>query len=579
MSAPALSSNTAFDAFLQQHLNRELLRFSTAGSVDDGKSTLIGRLLHDSKSIFEDQLAAIRKSRVNRSGKEVDLSLLTDGLKAEREQGITIDVAYRYFSTPRRKFIIADSPGHEQYTRNMATGASTADLSLILIDASKGLLPQSRRHTYISALLGTPHVVAVVNKMDLVGYQQAVFEGIEQEFRELATTLGLQRVHCIPISALEGDNVVHASAKLAWYKGAPLLEYLETVPIPVASKTAGLRLPVQYVIRPDAAFRGFAGQIAAGTLRAGDEVLALPSGRTTHVRRIVSFDGDLAEAQAPMSITVQLEDEIDLSRGDLLVKPEQLPQSTRQFEAMVVWMRATPMLPGHSYLLKHTTRMIRAVPAHIDYRVDVNTLQQQPASQLELNDIASVRFHLPSPIFFDPYAENRTTGAFILVDPITNATVAAGMIVRAMDSLTVLEASTRRARNEVTESERHQRSGHAPYVIASAAHAELSVQLERALFEAGFAVLLLRGEEVAAGRALHSVRLLRRAGVISILSSRELDEPRKREIQDAVPQAEFIDLDKLVESAKEPVTAAQVITSIRELRQRLDPDGEIEWHI
>jgi len=429
-----------FEEFLEAHLGQEMLRFTTAGSVDDGKSTLIGRLLHDTKSVYEDQLAAVKKSRVNRAANgHVDFSLLTDGLKAEREQGITIDVAYRYFSTSRRKFIIADTPGHEQYTRNMATGASTADVAIVLIDANAylkhgGLLPQSRRHTYIAALLGIPHVVAAVNKMDLVSYSEETFAAIRGEFLAMAERLGLRSVEMVPVSALEGDNVVAPSAAMRWYEGPTLLEYLETVPLRAGDTAGPMRFPVQLVLRPDANFRGFAGQVARGVLRAGERVVALPSLRETTVKRIVTYDGDLAAAAPPQSVTVELADEIDLSRGEMLVAADdRLPEINKHFRAMVVWMHETPLVVGRTYVAKHTTRTVRATVRSIRYRMDVNTLTEVDAVQLAMNEIAEVEFETNLPLFFDPYAENRATGALILIDGVTNATVGAAMIVAAVE--------------------------------------------------------------------------------------------------------------------------------------------------
>jgi sulfate adenylyltransferase large subunit len=432
-----------FEEFLDAHLGQEMLRFTTAGSVDDGKSTLIGRLLHDTKSVYEDQLAAVKKSRVNRAANgHVDFSLLTDGLKAEREQGITIDVAYRYFSTARRKFIIADTPGHEQYTRNMATGASTADVAIVLIDAKAflkqgGLLPQSRRHTYIASLLGIPHVVAAVNKMDLVGYSEESFAAIRGEFVALASQLGLKSVTVIPVSALEGDNVVTPSASMPWYEGATLLEYLETVPLRVDEADGPMRFPVQLVLRPDANFRGFAGQVARGVLRAGDRVMALPSRKESTVSRIVTYDGDLAAAAYPQSVTVELEDEIDLSRGEMLVaasdSDDALPEVSRRFRAMVVWMHEEPLMVGRTYVAKHTTRTVRATVRAIRYRVDVNSLEHGAVDRLEMNEIAEVEFETNLPLFFDAYRDNRWTGSLILIDGVTNATVGAGMIVSAVE--------------------------------------------------------------------------------------------------------------------------------------------------
>lgn len=434
------AATTGFEEFLEAHLGQEMLRFTTAGSVDDGKSTLIGRLLHDTKSVYEDQLAAVKKSRVNRaSNGHVDLSLLTDGLKAEREQGITIDVAYRYFSTSRRKFIIADTPGHEQYTRNMATGASTADVAVVLIDAKAylregRLLPQSRRHTYIASLLGIPHVVAAVNKMDLVGYAEETFAAIRGEFVEFASRLGLKSVTVIPVSALEGDNVVAPSAAMPWYDGPTLLEFLETVPLATDGHAGPLRFPVQLVQRPDANFRGFAGQVARGVLQAGDRVVALPSRRETTVKRIVTWDGDLQAAAYPQSVTVELEDEIDLSRGEMLVAAggeSALPKASRHLHVMVVWMHEDPLVVGRTYVAKHTTRTVRATIKAIRYRVDVGSLEQGPADELAMNEIAEVELETNLPLFFDAYAESRTTGSMILIDGVTNATVGAAMIVGA----------------------------------------------------------------------------------------------------------------------------------------------------
>ena len=388
-----------------------MLRFTTAGSVDDGKSTLIGRLLYDSQGVYEDQLDAVRKSRINRAAGPIDFSLLTDGLRAEREQGITIDVAYRYFSTPRRKFIIADTPGHEQYTRNMATGASTADVAVVLIDATKGVLPQSRRHAYIASLLGIRHLVAAVNKMDLVGYDERTFRRITREFQQLADQLEVTDVRAIPLSALEGDNVVRRSPRMPWFDGPALLEYLETIPVNEPTWESAFRFPVQYVIRPDAHFRGFAGQLAAGTLRPGDAVIALPSGTKTRVRSILTFDGELDRATVGEAITVTLDDEIDLSRGDLLVSEDALPVASRRVRARLVWMQAEPLDQHKLYLLKHNTRTIRARVRQVLHRIDINSLQHAPASAVSLNDIATVDLETTLPLLFDSYRVNRTEAA------------------------------------------------------------------------------------------------------------------------------------------------------------------------
>jgi len=442
LSAQKSVNETSFRAFLDSHLEQEMLRFTTAGSVDDGKSTLIGRLLHDTKSVYEDQLASIRASRVNRSGGAVDLSLLTDGLKAEREQGITIDVAYRYFSTAKRKFIIADTPGHEQYTRNMATGASTADVAIVLIDAKAfqragELLPQSRRHTYIASLLRIPHVVAAVNKMDLVNYSAEVFDKVSADFAALAKRLGLKSVEVIPVSALAGDNVVEHSTNMGWYRGPTLLEYLETVPLMIPEAANGpLRFPVQLVVRPNAEFRGFAGRVERGEVRPGKRVKALPSGRVTTVKSIVTYDGELQLASFPLSVTLELEDEIDLSRGEMLIgENQEAPRLSNAFRAMVVWMHEQPLVAGQTYLAKHTTRTVRATARRIRYGVDIQSTEQRECSQLQMNDIAEVEFDTSLPLFFDAYAANREMGALILIDPVTNATVGAAMIVGAIEPL------------------------------------------------------------------------------------------------------------------------------------------------
>jgi sulfate adenylyltransferase large subunit len=441
-SAERSVNEKTFRAFLDSHLEQEMLRFTTAGSVDDGKSTLIGRLLHDTKSVYEDQLASIRASRVNRSGGAVDLSLLTDGLKAEREQGITIDVAYRYFSTAKRKFIIADTPGHEQYTRNMATGASTADVAIVLIDAKAfqragELLPQSRRHTYIASLLRIPHVVAAINKMDLVNYSADVFDKVSAEFAALAKRLGLKSVEVIPVSALAGDNVVEHSTNMGWYRGPTLLEYLETVPLTIREAADGpLRFPVQLVVRPNAEFRGFAGRVERGEVRPGMRVKALPSGRVTTVKSIVTYDGELPLASFPLSVTLELEDEIDLSRGEMLIGENQnAPRVSNAFRAMVVWMHAQPLIAGQTYLAKHTTRTVRATVRRIPYGVDIQSTEPRECSQLQMNDIAEVEFDTSLPLFFDAYAANREMGALILIDPVTNATVGAAMIIDAVEPL------------------------------------------------------------------------------------------------------------------------------------------------
>jgi len=418
----------AIEEFLEAEAAKDLLRFSTAGSVDDGKSTLIGRLLYDSRNVYEDQVRAVTGTQVGERKPTIDFALLTDGLRAEREQGITIDVAYRYFSTQERKFIIADTPGHEQYTRNMATGASTADLAIILIDARKGILMQSRRHAYIASLLGIKHLVAAINKMDLVDFSEEVYRKIEGEFRELVGQFGSASLTTIPVSALDGDNVVERSVRTPWYSGPTLLEHLERVPVWTDVAAQPLRLPVQRVLRPDQNYRGFAGQISAGTVRKGDTVVALPSGRTSRVASITTFDGDLEEASAPLSIALVLEDELDISRGDLLAEPARPPQQATTIVASLVWFDGQRLEANRPYLIKHGSQTLPARVTRVLYRTNIQTLAEEAVSSLGMNDVGLVEVELTRPLFFDAYAENRASGSFILIDPHSNATLAAGMI-------------------------------------------------------------------------------------------------------------------------------------------------------
>jgi bifunctional enzyme CysN/CysC len=419
------------DAEIRRRAAKSLLRFNTCGSVDDGKSTLIGRLLWDSKALFEDQLEALEadSKKVGTRPGEIDYALLLDGLSAEREQGITIDVAYRFFSTEKRNFIVADTPGHEQYTRNMVTGASTADLSVILVDARKGVLTQTKRHSFLVWLLGIRHVVLVVNKMDLVDYSQGVFETIESDYRAFAKELGLPDVICIPISAVKGDNVLERSSIMTWYHGPTLMDVLDTVEIDETRvRNQPLRFPIQWVNRPDSEFRGFAGTLVAGCIRKGDLIRVQPSGRTSTVTRIVTFEGDLDEAVAGQSITITLADEIDISRGDLVVAANEPAEISDQFEGTVVWMNESPLLPGRSYFLKIGTKTVTGTVAPLKCRINVNTLQKMAAAKLELNEIGVCNLELDRPIAFDPYQVNRDTGGFILIDRITNDTVGAGML-------------------------------------------------------------------------------------------------------------------------------------------------------
>jgi sulfate adenylyltransferase large subunit len=558
-----------FESFMDQNLAKELLRFTTAGSVDDGKSTLIGRLLHDSKSVFEDQMAAVKNSRINRSTGTVDFSLLTDGLRAEREQGITIDVAYRYFETPRRKFIIADTPGHEQYTRNMATGASTANLAVILIDSTKGVLAQTRRHTYIASLLGIPNVLVAINKMDLVEYREDVFVRLQKDFEVLAKQLAVRHAVAIPISALVGDNVVARSAHMPWYHGPTFLEHLESVPLRVETMSDAVRFPVQYVIRPDASFRGFAGQVASGVIRPGDPVVSLPSERKSRVRSIATFDGDAPEAFPPMSVTVTLEDEIDLSRGDMLVSPAHPPRVSRHFEAMVVWFNAEPAEPGRSYLLKHTSRTVRAKALKIRYRVNVNSLVQEPVDHLQMNDIAYVEFETVSPLFFDPYTQNRITGSFILIDPISNATLGAGMIRADLSDQTVVEGAIQKP---VTATERYKRHGHYPALILVEGNPALATRLERAMFDDHFEVLHVTGEDEPLHILESSLSLTQSMGLVVIYSCGWLDPEAKRRLA-ALVEGRFFDLSALELPAEDTGALQKLHSLLQPLRAVADPEN------
>lgn len=509
---------TDINAYLEQHENKELLRFLTCGSVDDGKSTLIGRLLHDSKMIYEDQLAAIQQDskKVGTTGDEIDLALLVDGLQAEREQGITIDVAYRYFSTAKRKFIIADTPGHEQYTRNMATGASTCDLAIILIDARHGVQVQTRRHSFIVSLLGIRHVVVAINKMDLVDFSQERFEQIRQEYLDFARELGLKDVHFTPISALRGDNVVNPSANMPWYRGDSLMQTLENVEIAGDTNFEELRFPVQYVNRPNLDFRGYCGTLSAGIVRPGDEVTVLPSGRSSRVKSIVTFDGELQEAFAPMSVTLTLEDEIDVSRGDLIVHSHQVPEATSRFAAHLVWMSEQELIPGRNYEIKLASTRTSGSISAIRHRIDVNTLEQSPAATLGLNEIALVEVSLERPVVADDYRRHKGTGSFILVDRLTNATVAAGMIRAESADESTLELHEH---SVVDTGQRARRFGQTAAVVqiraGNPALADtLLYTLEQQLFSLGRLPLALSDQSA------EQVAALREAGLL-LLTTRE----------------------------------------------------------
>ena len=526
-------------AYLAQHERKELLRFLTCGNVDDGKSTLIGRLLHDSKMIYEDHLEAITKDskKVGTTGDDIDLALLVDGLQAEREQGITIDVAYRYFSTAKRKFIIADTPGHEQYTRNMATGASTCDLAIILIDARYGVQTQTRRHSFIASLLGIKHIVVAVNKMDLKDFHQGVFEQIKADYLAFAEKINLRAttLEFVPMSALKGDNVVNRSERSPWYTGQSLMEILETVEVAGDRNFDDLRFPVQYVNRPNLNFRGFAGTLASGVVRKGDEVMALPSGKTSKVKSIVTFEGELEHAGPGQAITLTLEDEIDVSRGDMLVHADNRPQVTDSFEAMLVWMGEEPMLPGKKYDIKRATSYVPGSIPSIVHRVDVNTLEQGAASELRLNEIGRVKVALDAPIALDGYEYNRTTGAFIIIDRLTNGTVGAGMIIA--DPVAHGGGQHGRLAHVSTE-ERASRFGQQPATVlfsglSGAGKSTLAYAVERKLFDMGRAVYVLDGQNLRhdlnkglpqdrAGRAenwrraAHVARQFNEAGMIAL---------------------------------------------------------------
>lgn len=499
-------------AFLKRQENKELLRFFTCGSVDDGKSTLIGRLLHDTRLIYEDQLAAIKRESMRKGSDEMDLSLLVDGLAAEREQGITIDVAYRYFSTEKRKFIIADTPGHEQYTRNMATGASTCDLAVILVDARYGILPQTKRHSFICALLGIKHIVVAINKMDIVNYEEEVFDRICRDYTAFSARLDIDDIHFIPISALRGDNVVTASGNMPWFKSGPLLNYLETIHIGSDRNLIDLRLPVQYVIRPDLNFRGFAGTMASGILRPGDEVVALPSGQKSRVKDIVTFDGNLEEAFPPLAVTVTLADEIDVSRGDMFARPDNTPKVGRDLEAMVVWMAEQSMVAGNKYLFKHTSNMVGGTVASLRYRVNINSLDSEEAKELKMNEVGRCHIALERAIPYDPYKKNRTTGAFVIIDRLTFNTVGAGMIIdreaageaKSLWEVEVSDELLQRQTSRVSEGERLERYGHKPLTIlltglTATGKTTIAYALERRLFDNGRAVTVLDGADMRLG--------------------------------------------------------------------------------
>ena len=495
------------------YYNMDLLRFTTAGSVDDGKSTLIGRLLYDSKAIFEDQMEAVERASRNRGDSYVDLALLTDGLRAEREQGITIDVAYRYFATPKRKFIIADTPGHIQYTRNMVTGASTAELAIILIDARKGVVTQSKRHGFIASLLEIPHILVAVNKMDLVDYDRETYRRIVNEYTDFAAKLSIQDLTFIPISALQGDNVVNKSERMSWYDGPTLLHHLENVNVGASRNLVDFRFPVQQVVRPHQDFRGFAGQIASGTISPGEEVVVLPSGKASRVRAIHAYTDEIQEAVEGDSVMITLEDEIDISRGDMIVRKNNLPQVSNQLECTLCWMADEPLNVQSAYILQHGTHQVRGFVAELNYRIDVDTLHRDTAHTLNLNEIGRVKITTTQPLFFDPYKLNRNTGSFILIDPFTNVTVAAGMIrrrSRTLEEVINVQPDRRKSANvvwettEISRETRETRNGHRAAVLwftglSGSGKSTVARRLERRLFEQGCQTTYLDGDNVRHG--------------------------------------------------------------------------------
>jgi len=562
---------TDIDAYLKQHEQKELLRFLTCGSVDDGKSTLIGRLLYDSKMIYEDQLAAIERDSVTMgsTGGRFDPALLTDGLKAEREQGITIDVAYRYFSTAKRKFIIADTPGHEQYTRNMATGASTCDLAVILIDARHGVMTQTKRHSFIVSLLGIKHVIVAVNKMDLVDYSRETFETIRKDYTEFATRLDMKDLHFIPMSALLGLNVVEkAEEEMPWFDGGTLMYQLENVHIASDRNLIDFRFPVQYVNRPDLHFRGFCGTVASGRVRQGEEVMVLPSRKTSRVKSIVTYDGELEEAFAPLAVTLMLEDEIDVSRGDMLVRPDNVPQMADSFDATLVWMAEEPMVPGKPYFIKHTTKTVAGSVATLRYQIDVNTLRRKEAPTLRLNEIGRCQLRLNQPIAIDGYHNNHGTGAFIVIDRISNVTVGAGMILDRTAGAKrehwddQSSESLHTERSKVTAEQRRARFGQQSATIlltglAGAGKTTLAYALERRLFDLGRAVCVLDGQNMRRGisrdlgftaddrgenlrRSAEVAKLMNDAGLLCIASFLAPQEEVRQKAAEVVGRERFL---------------------------------------
>ncbi|MGL4410930.1 MAG: sulfate adenylyltransferase subunit CysN [Bacteroidales bacterium] len=567
-----MDSKLNIKEYLDKDEKKDLLRLLTAGSVDDGKSTLIGRLLFDSKKLYDDQLDALKKDskRVGNAGEgEIDYSLLLDGLKAEREQGITIDVAYRYFSTNERKFIIADTPGHEQYTRNMITGGSTANLAIILVDARTGVITQTKRHTFLVSLLGIKHVVLAVNKMDLVNYDESVFNSIVADYKKFVTRLDIPDIKPIPMSALKGDNVVEKSDTMPWYHGEALLEFLENVHIGSDSNFTDFRYPVQYVLRPNLDFRGFSAKIASGIVRKGDEIVTLPSGKRSKVKGIHVYEGEIEEAFTPMSVTLTLEDEIDISRGEMIVHPENQPSIDRHFEAMLVWMDETSMDTKKQFYIKHTSNNTKARIDEIRYKVDVNTLEQSKVDSFELNEIGRVVITTNKPLFFDSYKKNRNTGSFILIDPITNNTCGVGMIIEKLNNKDLPSRivdikdsfKNREAFSLISTREREDKYGQRGQTIwitgnADSGKRELAYLLERRLFDEDRIAVVFDGSTVRAGlsseldfspadraeslrRVANACRILNEQGVITICSFRSPDQQIRDQVKEIIRPERF----------------------------------------
>lgn len=560
-----MEKQLSIQEFLDQDQKKDLLRLLTAGSVDDGKSTLIGRLLFDSKKLYEDQLAALERDskREGHAGEDIDYALLLDGLKAEREQGITIDVAYRYFSTNKRKFIIADTPGHEQYTRNMITGGSTANLAILLADARKGVITQTKRHTFLTSLLGIKHIVLAVNKMDLVDFSQEVFEQICDDYRAFTTQLDIPDITFIPVSALRGDNVVKLSEKTPWYHGKSLLEFLESIHIASDRNFEDLRFPVQYVIRPSLDYRGFAGKVASGVLKVGQEVMAMPSGKTSKIKSILTSEGDVDFAFPPQSASFTLEDEIDISRGEMVVYPQNRPKIDRHFETMLVWMDEKPMDPFTQFYIKHNAHSTKARIDAIRYKVDVNTLEESEIDHFELNEIGRVVMTTTKPLLFDPYKKNRQTGAFILIDPVSHNTVAVGMILDKLSSDRLPNRITDKEKEHIVKSgslirqedrqKRYAQKGHTIWVtgLHGSGKNQLAYALEKELFAQGKTVVVFDGKSVRSGlnreldfspadsaehlrRVAHMCKLLNDQGIITVCSFISPDDEIRKQVAEII---------------------------------------------